>query len=50
MTSKAEEYRAKARECEERAEGTADPFLKKQLLEIALQWRQMADHQEKRAH
>jgi predicted enzyme involved in methoxymalonyl-ACP biosynthesis len=48
LTSKAEEYRAKARECEERAEATGDPFLKKQLLEIALRWRQMAEHQVKR--
>jgi hypothetical protein len=34
-TSKADEYRAKAHECEERAEYTRDPFIKQQLLEIA---------------
>jgi hypothetical protein len=39
----AEEYRAKAHECEERAEQTRDSFIKQQLL----QWRQMADHLEK---
>ena len=31
MASKADEYRAKARECEERAEQTRDHFIKKQL-------------------
>ena len=44
-----EEYRAKARECEERAEQTRDPFIKKELLEIAQKWRRMAAHVEKRA-
>jgi hypothetical protein len=44
-----EEYRAKARECEERAEQTRDPFIKKELLEIAQKWRGMAAHVEKRA-
>ena len=34
MTSRADEYRAKARECEERAEQTRDPFIKQQLLEL----------------
>jgi hypothetical protein len=44
---KAEEYRAKARECEERAEQTRDPFIKQQLLDIAQKWRTMAAHLEK---
>jgi hypothetical protein len=43
------EYRAKARECEERAEQTRDHFIKKELLEIAQKWRRMAAHVEKRA-
>jgi hypothetical protein len=42
-----EEYRAKARECEERAEQTR--VIKKELLEIAQKWRRMAAHVEKRA-
>jgi hypothetical protein len=47
VTSKAEEYRAKALECEERAEQTRDPFVKQQLIEIAEKWRHMATHLEK---
>jgi hypothetical protein len=47
MASRADEYRAKAGECEAQAERTADPFLKEQLVEIAMKWRQMADHAEK---
>jgi hypothetical protein len=47
VTSKAEEYRAKAGECEERAEQTRDSFIRQQLLEIAQKWRHMADHLEK---
>jgi hypothetical protein len=47
VTSKAEEYRAKARECEERAAQTRDLFIKQQMLEIAEKWRQMAHHEEK---
>ena len=39
VTYKAEEYRAKARECEERAERTGDYFIKEQLLEVAKKWR-----------
>jgi hypothetical protein len=48
VVTQGEEYRAKARECEERAEATADSFLKKQLLEMALRWRQMAELENKR--
>ena len=47
MTSKAEEYRAKARESEEIAEQTRDPYIKKQFLKIAKQWRHMAAYEEK---
>jgi hypothetical protein len=46
--TKADEYRAKARECEERAEQTRDSFIKQQMLEIAAKWRQMAHYEEKR--
>ena len=42
MTYKAEEYRAKARECEERAERTGNYFIKEQLLEVAKKWRLIA--------
>jgi hypothetical protein len=44
----AEEYRAKARECEERAEQSRDAQIKQQLIEIAQKWRSMADYLEKR--
>jgi hypothetical protein len=47
VTPKAEEYRAKARECEERAEQTRDSSIKQRLIEIAQKWRRMADHLEK---
>jgi hypothetical protein len=47
VTAKAEEYRAKARECEERAQATRDPHIKQQLLEIAAKWRSMAAYEEK---
>jgi len=46
VTSKPEEYRAKALECEERAEQTRDPFIKQELIEIAEKWRHMAAHLE----
>jgi hypothetical protein len=47
--SKAEEYRARALECEERAEHTRDPFIKAQLIGIAEKWRTMAAYEEKYA-
>ena len=47
MTSKADEYRAKARECEELAEQTCDSFIKEQILDVAKQWRHMAAYEEK---
>jgi hypothetical protein len=43
----AEEYRAKARESEEIAEQTGDPYIKEQFLKIAKQWRDMATYEEK---
>ena len=43
----AEEYRAKARYCEERAAQMSDCYLKEQLLEIAKKWRTMAAFEEK---
>ena len=45
--SKAEEYRAKARECEKHAEAARDPDLKQQMLEVAEKWRTMAAFEEK---
>jgi hypothetical protein len=47
VTSKADEYRAKARECEEGAEQTRDSFIKEQFLEVAKKWRDMAAYEEK---
>ena len=49
MASKADEYRAKARECEGRAEQMRDPFIKQQLIEIAEKWPTMAAYEEKYA-
>ena len=45
--SKADEYRAKASECEERAQATRDHFIQQQMLEIAEKWRTMAAFEEK---
>ena len=47
LTSKADEYRAKARECEERAGQTRDPFIKQQLIDIAQKWHTIAAYAEK---
>ena len=47
VTSKAEEYRANAQECEELAEQTRDSFIKEQFLEVAKKWRHMAAYEEK---
>ena len=46
-TSKAEEYRTKAREAEQLAERTNDPAIKDQALKIAEQWQYMAPFKEK---
>jgi hypothetical protein len=45
--SKADEYRDKARECEELAHATRDPFIQQQMLEVAEKWRTMAAFEEK---
>jgi len=47
VISKAEEYRAKARECEEGAQQTRDSFIKEQFIEVAKKWRDMAAYEEK---
>jgi hypothetical protein len=47
-TSKADEYRAKAREAKRLAEETPDWEIKEQAFKIAKQWRDMAAHEEKR--
>jgi hypothetical protein len=47
LTSKAAEYRANARECEDLAEKTRDSAIRQQLNDIAQKWRHMADHLEK---
>jgi hypothetical protein len=47
VTLKADEYRAKVRECEELAERTRDSLIKEHLLDVAKQWRQMAAYEEK---
>jgi hypothetical protein len=41
--TKAEEYRAKARECELRAGQVHDREVRQQLLELARQWDHMAE-------
>jgi hypothetical protein len=48
VASQAEEYRAKAKECEELAEQTRDPYIREQMLVVARSYRQMAEHAEKR--
>ena len=47
MVTKVEEYRLKAKECEERADRAGDTFVKQQLIELAKHWRALADYQEK---
>jgi hypothetical protein len=47
LASKADEYRAKARECEGRAEQMRDPFIKQQLIDIAQKWHTIAAYEEK---
>ena len=45
--SKADEYRDKARECEELAHVARDPLVQQQILEITEKWRTMAAFEEK---
>ena len=47
MSSKSEEYRARAKECLEEAKATSDPQIKKKLQEIAKQWLVLADRAER---
>jgi hypothetical protein len=47
LTCMADEYRAKARECQKHAEQTRDPFIKQQLIEIAQKWLTMAAYEDK---
>jgi hypothetical protein len=47
MTEQAEQFRRKAIECEQRAEAAPDDRIATQLLEIAKQWRQLADRIER---
>ena len=46
-TSKADEYRAKALECENRAEQTRDLFIKQAMIDIAQKWHTMAAYEDK---
>jgi hypothetical protein len=43
VISKAEEYRARAMDCELRAREVKDPSMKRQFDELAMQWRYMAN-------
>jgi hypothetical protein len=45
--SKADEYRAKALECDAFAQAARDPFIQEQMLEITEKWRTMAAFEEK---
>jgi hypothetical protein len=45
MTSKADGYRDKARECEERAGQTLDSLIKQQLIELAQKWHTIAAYE-----
>jgi hypothetical protein len=47
VVTQAEEFRAKAKECEERAERTIDPLIKQRLIELAQRWRDLATYREK---
>jgi hypothetical protein len=44
--TRAEEYRQRAKDAEEQADKTRDPFAKKGFLEIARQYRELADQAE----
>jgi len=47
---RAEEYRKRAEEAEAMAAATRDPRAKQAYLEIAQQWRQLAEHAEQMEH
>ena len=46
---KAEDFRTKAQECDERADQTSDVWVKQQFEECAQHWRRLADEAESRA-
>lgn len=46
MSSKSETYRARAAQCELMGERNRDPTLKAQYLELARQWRELAQQAE----
>jgi hypothetical protein len=45
---KVEEYRARAKECENQAAVARDTYVRAQLWDLAQQWREMADEVERR--
>jgi hypothetical protein len=47
VTSKSEEYRAKAAECDQRAASIRDTEVKAHYQELARQWREMANQIER---
>jgi hypothetical protein len=47
MGSKADEYRRRAKDAEEQAEGFSDPTVKIAWLSIAKHWRDMAEQAER---
>jgi hypothetical protein len=47
VISKADEYRAKAAECDHRAAATSDIDIKEQFEDLARQWREMAKQAER---
>lgn len=49
VTSKAEEYRTKARECADKAKTADDPDVRKMLKELERQWLHMAEQAERRS-
>ena len=44
----AEQYRLRAKEAEHQAEMTSDPDIKRQFLDIARQWQDLANQAERR--
>jgi hypothetical protein len=46
----AEEYRAKAQECEARAERTSDTWTRQQFKDCAEEWRRSAERAEREIH
>jgi hypothetical protein len=44
---RADEYRERAAECERQAARAIDPYVKNQLQDIAIQWREIAERHER---